>query len=558
MQIAVIDPLDQLLPITDAIVPPNRADYLRDNILWDADSRTIRLSTCRGAWSGFQLAIKHPDPATILTCGVSTIPGTRLEAFRYEYVESAQGAMADPLIPVGQASELERGIALIPSVKSPQLGCWLFELHTPSTLEPGEYRGRLELNFGADTCSIELRIAVGSQTMPSQLRFLPEMNCYDLPANERDYYRLGNRHRVVVNRVPYYQNGALAEGMAPKGAVGRWDWSAWDQRFSQYLDGSAFEDLPRGRVPIECFYFPMHENWPLPMEGNYNGSYWADEAFPESYRSAWEQTVADFAEHADQRAWWNTRFHVFLNNKVDFKKRGWSRGSSPWLLDEPANFQDYRALQFYGLAAKSGATRSQGNAKVLFRADISRPQWQRTTLDGLLGYNVVSQSAFREYRRLVLDRKRRDAQTLLVYGSSNSIGTNNAQSVAWAWDAWCSGADGIVPWQTIGTNGSWNQADELALLYPHPTDAKLPPVPSIRLKAYCYGQQDAELLHNHWLVAAERKGVDRYEWGAQMLSELGLRSISRAITGTAEEALWTDYGTITPEAFESWRRRLQR
>ena len=47
------------------------------------------------------------------------------------------------------------------------------------------------------------------------------------------------------------------------------------------------------------------------------------------------------AEHLQARGWTDTLFHGFLNNKNNFKAAGWSRGSSPWLLDEPANFQDY-------------------------------------------------------------------------------------------------------------------------------------------------------------------------------------------------------------------------
>ena len=52
---------------------------------------------------------------------------------------------------------------------------------------------------------------------------------------------------------------------------------------------------------------------------------------------------------------------------------------------------------------------------MVFRADISRPQWRRDVLDGLLDYHVVG-SAMREYPRLVFDRNElrvsREAQRL--------------------------------------------------------------------------------------------------------------------------------------------------
>src|SRR5262249_32513091 len=159
--------------------------------------------------------------------------------------------------------------------------------------------------------------------------------------------------------------------------------------------------------------------------------------------------------------------HGFLNNKVDYKRNGWSRGSSPWLLDEPANWQDYWALKFFGEAfhegyRKAGAVKS----KLLFRADISRPEWQRDALDALLADSVVAGNAFYKYHRTVLDRRDRLGQVLMVYGGSNAVEASNVQPAAWCLDSWTLGADGVLPWQTLGNAGSWNKADDLAVFYP--------------------------------------------------------------------------------------------
>ena len=43
-----------------------------------------------------------------------------------------------------------------------------------------------------------------------------------------------------------------------------------------------------------------------------------------------------------------------MNGKNNYKENGWSRGSSPWLLDEPANFQDYWALRWFAAAFHEG------------------------------------------------------------------------------------------------------------------------------------------------------------------------------------------------------------
>ena len=52
--------------------------------------------------------------------------------------------------------------------------------------------------------------------------------------------------------------------------------------------------------------------------------------------------------------WNETLFQGFLNNKNNFKANGWSRGSSPWLLDEPASFQDFWALRYFARAFHEG------------------------------------------------------------------------------------------------------------------------------------------------------------------------------------------------------------
>jgi hypothetical protein len=335
------------------------------------------------------------------------------------------------------------------------------------------------------------------------------------------------------------------------------EWETYDAHYEPLFTGQAFADLPRGAVPIECFYLPLHENWPSPMEGNYNGSYWADLAFPESYRTNFVHAVEQCSDHFQAQGWLDTRFHVYLNNKVDFKKRGWSRGSSPWLLDEPANFQDYWALRYFAIATADGRSRlgqdrSGSKARLLFRGDISRPQWQRDTLDGLLDYAVISFSAFQEYRSMVLDRKFRDGQEVVVYGSNNPIGTNNGMSVAWCWDAWCQGADGVLPWQTVGNGKNHGSArmTRLSSIPRIPRDRNR--VPSIRLKAYCYGQQDVELLNQ----LSSKANVSRYILGDWLRTAVETAKHGKTQEGFVEPAAWNDYSAWTPEQIHRYREAV--
>jgi len=548
--IAVVDELDKRDPTSGALVPDGGAGYLAANHLWDAGARRITLQAARNEFVGFQVLILGPArgirPA--LTFEGAGAAGLKVEFGRLENVGTKRGPMPDPVVPlVGPFDSSGTGMAG---------GSLYVEVYVTHDAPAGEIRGTLSLRAGPDEIKLEVALRVWDFALPDGLSFLPEMNAYDLPENERDFYRMAQRHRTVINRVPYSQTGAIRTGMAPRPTRDGFDWSDWDRRFGPYLDGSAFAGLPRKGVPIEVFYLPLHENWPTPIEGNYNGDYWADRAFPDSYRRAFVEASRRFAEHLGARGWRETIFLGFLNNKVDFKAgdRGWSGGSSPWLLDEPASFQDFWALRYFASAFHEGVAAARlagpGKAKIAFRADISRPQWQRDSLDGLLDYNVVG-SEVRSRPRLVLDRKEAQGQFVLEYGGSNPIEESNVQPAAWCVDAWTLGVDGVIPWQTIGRAESWRQGDELSLFYPGRTPDEPGPVPSIRLKAYRRGQQDVEYLTLLALV----RGEPRWAVGGRVREALRLAGERLGAGPEAADAGSIRFGSLLPR--DLWALRVR-
>ena len=271
------------------------------------------------------------------------------------------------------------------------------------------------------------------------------------------------------------------------------------------------------------------------MEGNYNGDYWADRAFPESYRQAFVRTSQLMAEHFNARGWQETIFQCYFNGKNHFKERGWSRSTCPWVLDEPMNFQDFWALRYYGSAFHEGVNRAGGKANMQFRCDISRPQWQRDVLDGVLDYNVVG-GALRTYRRAVMDRKQANGQVVVEYGGTNAVEQPNVQPLGWCVDSWTLGTDGIEPWQTVGNDESWKKADTLSLFYPARAGTA-GPVPSIRLKAYRRGEQDVEYL----TLLAESLKEPRWALGQRMRAALHLAPVRKGAGFVGGE----DAGLIT-------------
>jgi hypothetical protein len=585
-EIAVIDELDKVNPVTNELIPTEPEGYLAVNHLWDARTGRITLQAARNEFVAFQVLLRGSGSLGMvqpqLVFEGQAAWSVSVETGRYQNVAARGGPLPDPIVPL-----FDPAATAFSGLKSQSLHV---ELYVPHYLKSGDYPGELTLSLrgrsGPQSLRLPVTLRVWDFTLSDHLSFLPEMNCYGLPDHERDYYRLAHRHRTVLNRLPYSQGGQIADGCAPEWDSGRQEmsWPAWDRRFGPLLDGSAFRDLPRKGVPVECFYLPLHENWPSAMEGNYNGDYWADRAFPESYRQAFVAAARQIAAHLKSKGWIDTLFQGFLNNKCDFKARGWSRGSSPWLLDEPANFQDYWALRYFARAfhegingawsevapaGKRSTSSVSANAalpRMVFRADISRPQWQRDCLDGLLDYLVVS-SSMRTYPELVFERKRSFGQIVLEYGSTNPVESSNFQPVGWCLDAWSLGADGVIPWQTVGTPESWERADELALFYPArgrpaargrrgpgaAASGVAAAIPSIRLKAYRRGQQDVEYL----AIWSRLHREPRWAVGNQLRAALKLAG-TRAATGFAggEDAGRIDYARLGPRQLGALRVAL--
>jgi hypothetical protein len=542
MEIAVIDELDKIHPESGEMIPKQPDGYLAANHLWSAKDKRIRLHAARNEFVAFQVLLRGrvQDARPKLT--FEGADGAKFQAVfgNYHHISSKKGPLPDPIVPLPDAEDIE-------GRKNASLHA---ELYVPHNIKAGDYKGQLTLEAGEKSLALDVSLRVWDFTLPDYLSFLPEMNCYGLPTNERAYYRLGHRHRVVLNRVPYSHSGSVHDGCAPGWDGERLDWSAWDRRFGPYFDGSAFADLPRRGVPLDVFYLPMFENWPTTMDGNYNGSYWADEAFPASYRRNFVEVSRQMTEHFQAKKWHDTLYHVFFNGKVDFKRNGWSRGTSPWLLDEPSNWQDYWALRYFGKAFHEGRNKAPGEAKLVFRCDISRPQWQRDAFDGLLDYNVVG-GAMRPYRRLVFDRKAANGEIVVEYGGSNAIEDSNMQAVGWSLDSWSLGSDGVLPWQTIGNGDSWHHADPLSLFYPSRDGREREPIPSIRLKAYRRGQQDVEYL----TLLAQVKDQPRWAVGQRVREALKLAGERKGSGFAGEDAGVIHFAQLKPQ--DVWALRVR-
>src|SRR5262249_55746566 len=151
---------------------------------------------------------------------------------------------------------------------------------------------------------------------------------------------------------------------------------------------------------------------------------------------------------------------------------------------------------FFGRLFKEGLRQAGAGSRapqMVFRCDVSRPQWQRNWLSGLANLMCVASEFFRKNDRC-LEQKRTEGVTFWHYATANDVRASNLAGEAWALTAYLAGADGILPWQTVEGDRAFEIATPTALLYPGQRFGNVGPLASLRLKALRRGQQDVEYL----------------------------------------------------------------
>lgn len=492
VQLQIVDMLDKIDITTGRMIPAQPEGYGNDNHRYRSDPLQITVDGARNAHVGFQIVCKGAANQCTIRCQFQTPgqPTIRPNLYRFEYLKTKAGIVGDPLSPTTMPTKLPAARQPIPGQ---QYTCFLIDWHIPHRMQPGICQGQLIIDIDGRRQLIPIQLTVRRFMLPDRLSFVPEMNCYQLPPapGSTAYYRLAHAHRTCLNRLPYGWRGRHVR-VAPAWRNGQFDFTKWDRQVGPLLDGSAFADLPRAGVPVDVFYLPINEDWPIGFDEHFKGGYWPNDALSDHYRSQWIDAMHQLAKHLAEKQWQQTVFQCYLNNKIYHKQDQWQRSSAAWIFDEPVNLQDFAALRWYARAFAQ-ATTEYRRIKLAFRGDISRPQWQRNTLDGLMQVNVVG-GDFGKYHRMVDQRREQFNQKLIPYGGSNRLDKPNTQPVGWCIQSWLSNGDGVLPWQTVGNAGAWHKPDSLALFYPGQPVGQTGPVPSVRLKAYRQGQQLTEYL----------------------------------------------------------------
>ncbi|RKY01973.1 hypothetical protein DRP77_08665 [Candidatus Poribacteria bacterium] len=567
-------------------------DYRRGNAVWDGARRVVTLRAAKNEFVAFNLLIEAAKgelrgvrvEVSDLEGGNGSISRANLSLFKAWYVKEDGRWFPEVAVPLEGSFDIPDPSNGIDGQRNQTV---MVEIYVPHGTPAGAYRGRLRVEAeGISPVEVPIELEVWDFALPDELTFEVSLNAYGAPCRafgvspsspegrriDLEYHRLAHLHRATLNPLPYSQSGNLVDAYVPpvegEGEDIRVaDWSPWDESFGKLLDGSAFEDLPRSGVPITHLYLPFHEMYPSSIKKHYRFRPTTDrypdliiehamkappieEAFDETFKTEFKRIVRQYVEHFKEKGWTRTTFQFYLNNKYYYKRNG--RGTSWWLLDEPMHRDDWLALRFFAELFKEAIEGIDlGGVRVVFRADISRPQWMRDYLKGLLDLMVVSRMFYAK-NRLCRRLSEEEGFEMWNYGTANKISEPNMICEAWALKAYLMGANGILPWNSIGRDEAFEKPTPTALIYPGRRFGLERPLASFRLKALRRGQQDVEYLN----LLASKRGWDRDQIARAVADLVQLR-------GEVREEFVDDAGrfvfeSLSPEMFEALRCAVAR
>ncbi len=558
--------------------------YSQANPGWSGATRSITVSALRGEWVGFALVCQTLKdggdwsvvPHALKAAG-GEIPASAIRLSRVWYQKVGGGPRdwyGDPLLPLA-AHERFR----IPDARNGIPGQTTQTIHgellVPLQAAPGSYAGVIDIDDGgAGPLHLTLAVEVAGATMPQRTAFQYSMNAYSSPgeyfgaggseaflAGERAFYAMAHEHRTTLAVLGYGHSAHFQDGIAwpltgsgPDMAVA--DWSAWDRRFGPLFDGSAFAGSARAGIALDHFYLPFMESWPTPMATGYtwNNLTWEEhwqgagpvaDGFSRLYQEQWVAVMRDFEKHVMAKGW-QTAFQVYLNDKYfykqyDPKRKRDGEGTSFWLLDEPQHIDDFSALAFFGGLIRSA---QQGDrSRVLYRADISRPQWGQDLLDRCLDLNVSG--GFADFRPWLEGWRDRHGQRIWTYGGAPPS-TSSAYAIErQALDLYARGVDGFVPWLTLGDERSWGEFADTCVFYDGKPMGIAGPCASLRLKAYRRGEQDVEYVQ----LLASMLGLLAHDPDRRQVALL----LEGALGGSMQRGTLDAQGAVTEDPSMAWR-----
>jgi hypothetical protein len=545
------------------------------NAVWDGQA--IQLFGGRGEYVSYQLVVDRIDltqPLTNVTIALGDLTGSAgaigggdIELFKNWYARNSAGQwQAAYCVPWARGRSFDipdrqRGIG------NQSNQSMYVDVYIPKHAGAGAYKGNVTVEAGGDRAVLPIELRVYDFALPDTLSFYAELNAYSVPANLVDYHRLAHQQRLVFN--PWVVRPPL-QGAGKDVQV---QWDSYDAAVGPLLSGEAFKGNRRAGVPTPVMYLPFEDSWPTPLSRqtyNYQG-HWPGkresqqslidhamtaphigDGLSQSYKDEILAVQKQFVEHFGRQGWNQTEMQLFYGGKnthrLDYGSNMW------WTTDEPYHWDDWLALQFFCNLWAQGRRALAADPRVWsIRADLSRPMWTGRVLDTIVDH--VYWGGFtntRSYQRAAWLSENTGLRSR-AYGSVNPATESNTQTVSALLQVWSHGANGFLPWQTLGNDDSLDANDNVGgntLLAPG-TRFGVPVVGDMRLKALRDGEQIIEYL----VILADRYQLPREQVGALLAKALPL-SASRVTGAALDDAEAARFGTLSDWQIAGLRRAL--
>jgi enterochelin esterase-like enzyme len=511
---------------------PADFDYTHKNLAWDAGKRQVSLSAARNEVAAYQLQIRGPAQGVAVTCSDLKGPaviraGRDIDVFKQWYINVTtnssnkdsttagynlgKGWYADALIPVsatggfGQPFDIPdkmNGIA-----GQEWQGAWV-DIYVPRDVPAGEYNGTVTVaGKGTGKSTLPVKLKVYDVTLSDDYAYEVGLNNYGSIGRKGSdvrlrYYQMARRHRMAIHE-HYISTKVEGAGGQMRGV-----WDDYDAEMGKYFTGDAFTEKygyhgPGEGKPLRWVYLPFEilrrQAWPMPAEA---------QRTPE-YDAAVRAMLRDFTRHFESKGWTRTDLMFFING-----------------LDEPTKPEAVDSIRYFGDLVKP-----VGAPRVYFRGDINHlhdiggviPGWTEQMMLEKLGPVIDLWCMVADFKRtdfsVLLERKKRDPKQVVWFYQNRepSVGgyTLDDETIGlatWPVIVWKYGLDGCILWECSykgpskniwvdpnnSVSGSRGTIHNMAgfVIYPeYPgKEGITEPVPSIRLKSFRRGAQDAEYL----------------------------------------------------------------
>lgn len=554
----------------------------------DLSTGGVSLHAARNETVAFQLIISAAQPVALQVRstnlrgpgGASLLADQHIRTFLAHYVRTEPAGYSwgpasrvlpwpeyypDALIPFrhgcGTSEQVLVDTVKVPSEHGPNQSVWI-DVFVPSGTPAGRYVGHIALKGGGDELEVPLAIVVRDVTIGERPSidavgeiydpYLREGAGSDL-ADERwrrmahCYQKMAHRHRMVfIERT----DRLLEAGLESPGKAAT-QWHDYDLAFGPALSGELFTSAhdyvgPGQGVPVAVWRTP----WPQPHNGRLRGP------LPDAEVKRYEGLARAWDQHASAKGWIQSRFFAYIFDEID-GVRDYGEADEKAIAQEKYLQMAHVQIKRVQEALDSGATEQA--IDLLWTSHSDPGQWENVgglDLSGIIrlwGPNAMGASPEFLRRRAAAGDRIWFYHAGHPYLGIHSVNAPGIDMRTWGVIAARYGFHGQLMWalnfgdpqDPYGKPSYKNMDDRFGngtMVYPGamlPTighKASSGPIPSMRLKAWRRGLQDADLVE-----------VARGRGRSTQVDELLQQLIPRALGEASGEPSW-------PEGPQAWHR----